>query len=199
MSALLLLLACSNRISVGGDLDFEIGSVKSALWAQSSSSDPSRGDGEAVLLMVNEPFTCDDLFETLKDDSGEDSIVWSAKGLAASFYWYSYAGEDAGWEGVYAHGSYAIPVAYLNEYYYYYSGDEDFYDRIAPIRMAESALFADGSIYGGYYWTGQAEITGYSESEVSGTIKTEAYNAAFKAENCGKEGGGSRPKDDTGW
>lgn len=163
------LFAGPNYMRAKGDAPVDLGRVESALWVDSSEYYSGNGwnsaYGRGQLLMSTESVSCEEL------DDFEDEGVWNSEGLFANFRWS-------------ADGTGDVDLGYEGEYY---GGvdHEGWEDGVAFSRSFEGAVFGDGGLYYFEYARGVAEVSDWSEGEVSGRLETSLYVARFQAENCG--------------
>ncbi|HJN74680.1 MAG TPA: hypothetical protein QGF58_12165 [Myxococcota bacterium] len=183
----LLLLSCTNTMKATRDAPFSLGSLKTALFAESQWSTPEAGTGSATLLLVDDSdYTCEDLEAELAGTTEQrDSITWTASGAVVDVQWWNNTGENIGWVGEYFQGAYGY-----GGYYYYDYSDEDDQQRSVDRRTMASAVFADERIWQSSYLLGRLEITSGDVQLVTGTIDTEWWRARFEAHNCGQIGEG---------
>lgn len=192
---MVLLLACTNKMSATSDAPFKLGSLKKALFAESRWSSPDTGSGNATLLLVDDAsYSCSDLQSELSGDTdARDSITWSASGAVVDIDWWNNLGTNIGWEGDYYQGSYS----YSGYYYYDYAEEDDGDQKGVSRRQISSVAFADGQTFQGSYLFGHLEIASGDADAVTGRIDTEWWKAKFKAENCGQVGEDGPSESDT--
>lgn len=191
--------ACSlfvpNSMRARGDAPFSLGKVESALWMEDRWSDPDEGWGSGTLLLLDEGLDCDEFEDALRGETeDEDSFLAEASGVVAELAWLM-PEEDAGFEGTYYSGWYP---------YYSYAWYED---PSHAVRVFQSAVFSEGTIWQDDYETGRLEVKTLDD-ELQGSLKTDWIAARFAAEDCGKipdletspaDDTGGYHGDDTGW
>lgn len=184
---MVLLLACTNTMKATRDAPFSLGSLKSALFAESRWSNPDSGSGAATILLVDQAgFSCKDFADELNGfTEPQDSVTWKASGAVVELEWWNNTGANIGWEGDYYQGAYSY-----SGYYYYDYTNEDGESETSQVdrRNMASAAFADERVYQGSYLFGRLTIDSGDADSVSGSIQTEWWKAKFEAENCGQVG-----------
>lgn len=173
--ALALVVGCSrNRVSTRSVVPFSIGSVKTALFYDTSYTG-AEGYGQGALVLTSEDWSCASFADELRGEvEHEDLHQWTASGMAASFVWASTSGDDLGWEGAYWQGFQSFGY-YGAEY-----GESD-----VQTRLMASLLFSEGVVYDDY-GTGVGEILEADANSVRGRVDTDAHRARFAAEHCGQ-------------
>ena len=176
---ILLLLACADNTVTVKDTDvvpFDIGRIRSALFLETAESDPTTGQGVAMLLMTEADTTCDQFklqlggsyfYSLVSQNSFDDD----GDGILAVFQWWHREDENAGWTGTY-------PV-----FGYSYEDGRDLTRGAWVLPFSDETTWLNQA--GGY-----ASIDGRRGDVVRGDIDTAALSASFKAEHCGQQSEG---------
>lgn len=148
----------------GGYAPWEMGDYASVLWATDPDND--RRDGDAVLLLSEEPTDCEAM-TSIESEWQMWEMVGNGDGLLFYFSYWNDSG-DAEWDGLWF-GGYGMSV----------DGESE--------RSMGSMAFHDGYIYVLSYYGGGAwvRIDSMVGDAPSGEYSAVHWSGAFEAENCG--------------
>lgn len=166
MPLALLLLACGPgagraAVSTQADAPVDLKGTLTAAFLEAPGYDP--GDGYAVVVLVEEERTCEGLEQALLDPT-ETGLVYTARGLAFSLQFQSYAPdiEQLPWEDV-----------------YWWGGT----DSVIGVRTLDTVAFGDGEVHtlsGGWF-----DLVSLREDGVDAAFEVPWYGGEVSATWCG--------------
>lgn len=161
---MILLLACTNRVTLHGDLPVEVGRIETALFVESAFSNPPN-DGYGLLVLSTGGVSCESVFEVdtygLQWLAQQSSFTEKQAGLIVELRWL-----ELGWEGPYPVGGQV-------------STD-------AGLRNAALYAYQEGQLLALNTDSGLVELTDHRDSGVLGRVRTLQVQADFETENCGQ-------------
>jgi hypothetical protein len=161
---MILLLACTNRVALDGQLPVDLGTVTSALFVESNFSNPP-DDGSGLLLLSSGGVSCEQLAEV--DAFG---VSWLAEqggftvqqsGVLVELQWL-----ELGWLGAYPVGGELVT-------------DEG-------VRSATLYAYEDGAVYALNTDSGAVYMDVLADGGVEGRIDTRQVQSTFVTEHCGQ-------------
>lgn len=161
---MMLLLACTNRVTLDPGLPVDIRQVASALYVESNFSNPPN-DGSALLLLSTGGVSCEQLGEVdafgltwLADEGG---FTVQQSGVLVELVWL-----QTGWLGAYPVGGELVT-------------DEG-------VRSARLYAYEDGDLYALNTDSGAVFLDILEDGGVQGRIETRQVQSSFVTENCGQ-------------